>query len=92
MAVTEAWKRLAKDRMLKNWFGRFGEFPAAGIERGFEFEFDGATLIGYIDRIGPTRRVGTRITDYKTGAPTNGEAEREPPARHLLPGRRRPRT
>jgi superfamily I DNA/RNA helicase len=67
-AVSETWRRLAKDRMLPNWFGRFGEHPATGTERGFEFEFDGVTLNGYIDRIGPDPLgFGTRITDYKTG-------------------------
>jgi superfamily I DNA/RNA helicase len=68
MAVSETWRRLAKDRMLPNWFGRFGEVPATGTERGFEFEYDGAILNGYIDRIGPDPLgFGTRITDYKTG-------------------------
>ncbi|MGH2596456.1 MAG: ATP-dependent helicase [Actinomycetota bacterium] len=67
-AVSEAWLRLVKDRMLPNWFGRFGEHPAVGTERGFEFEYDGATINGYIDRIGPDPLgFGTRITDYKTG-------------------------
>ena len=67
-AVSETWRRLAKDRMLPNWFGRFGEHPATGTERGFEFEYDGVTLNGYIDRIGPDPLgFGTRITDYKTG-------------------------
>ncbi len=68
-AVSEAWRRLAKDRMLPNWFGRYGEHPATGTEQGFEFEFDGATIVGYIDRIGPDALgFGTRITDYKTGS------------------------
>ncbi|MFI5053352.1 MAG: ATP-dependent helicase [Acidimicrobiia bacterium] len=67
-AVSETWRRLAKDRMLPNWFGRFGGHPASGTERGFEFEYDGVTLNGYIDRIGPDPLgFGTRITDYKTG-------------------------
>ncbi|MGZ5299650.1 MAG: UvrD-helicase domain-containing protein [Actinomycetota bacterium] len=67
-AVSETWRRLAKDRMLPNWFDRFGEHPATGTERGFEFEYDGVTLNGFIDRIGPDPLgFGTRITDYKTG-------------------------
>ena len=71
-AVSETWQRLAKDRMLPNWFERFGEFPATGTERGFEFAYDGATLNGYIDRIGPDPLgFGTRITDYKTGGTYN---------------------
>jgi hypothetical protein len=54
--------------MLPNWFGRFGEHLATGTERGFEFAYDGVTLNGYIDRIGPDPLgFGTRITDYKTG-------------------------
>ena len=92
-AVSETWKRLAKDRMLPNWFERFGEFPATGTERGFEFAYDGATLNGYIDRIGPDPLgFGTRITDYKTGGTVqHAQGEREPAARHLLPGRARGR-
>jgi superfamily I DNA/RNA helicase len=67
-AVSETWRRLAKETMLPNWFGRFGEHPATGTERGFEFAYDGVTLNGYIDRIGPDPLgFGTRITDYKTG-------------------------
>jgi superfamily I DNA/RNA helicase len=67
-AVSETWRRLAKDRLLQNWFDRFGEHPATGTERGFEFEYDGVTLNGFIDRIGPDPLgYGTRITDYKTG-------------------------
>jgi hypothetical protein len=67
-AVSETWRRLAKERMLPNWFGRFGTYPATGTERGFEFEYDGATINGFIDRIGPDPLgFGTRITDYKTG-------------------------
>ena len=68
-AVSETWRRLAKERLLPNWWERFGEFPAVGTERGFEFEYDGATINGYIDRIGPDPLgFGTRITDYKTGS------------------------
>ncbi|MDP9330248.1 MAG: ATP-dependent helicase [Actinomycetota bacterium] len=68
-AVSEAWRRLAKERMLPNWFSRFGEHPAAAGERQFEFGFDGATINGVIDRVGPDPRgFGTRITDYKSGS------------------------
>ena len=46
--------------------------PATGTERGFEFAYDGATMNGYIDRIGPDPLgFGTRITDYKTGGTYN---------------------
>ena len=70
-AVSEAWRTLAKERMLPNWFQRYGEQPAAATERGFEFEYDGATIVGFIDRIGPDPAgfPGSRITDYKTGNP-----------------------
>jgi putative RecB family exonuclease len=70
-AVSEAWRSLAKRRMLPNWFERYGAYPASATERGFEFDHDGATIVGYIDRIGPDPAgfQGTRITDYKTGSP-----------------------
>jgi superfamily I DNA/RNA helicase len=68
-AISETWRRLAKERMLPNWWARFAAHPAVGTERHFEFEFDGATVNGYIDRIGPDPLgYGTRITDYKTGS------------------------
>jgi hypothetical protein len=54
--------------MLPNWFKSFGELPALGTEVGFAFEFEGATISGKIDRIGPHDR-GFRITDFKTGNP-----------------------
>ena len=55
-------------RCCRTGSARFGEHPATGTERGFEFEYDGVTLNGYIDRIGPDPLgFGTRITDYKTG-------------------------
>lgn len=80
-AVSEAWRALAKDRMLPNWFERYGPYPAAATERGFEFEYDGATIVGYIDRIGPDPAgfPGMRITDYKTGS-----ADRAPKANESL--------
>jgi RecB family exonuclease len=41
----------------------------------FEFEYEGATIVGVIDRIGPFPG-GTRITDFKTGNPDSaGPAE-----------------
>jgi superfamily I DNA/RNA helicase len=80
-AVSEAWRALAKDRMLPNWFDRYGALPAAATERGFEFDYDGATIVGYIDRIGPDPAgfPGMRITDYKTGS-----ADRAPKANESL--------
>jgi superfamily I DNA/RNA helicase/RecB family exonuclease len=67
MAVSKAFYALAHDHMLRNWFENYGERPAAGIERFFEFEFEGATVIGYIDRIGHAVQDGYVITDFKTG-------------------------
>jgi superfamily I DNA/RNA helicase len=80
-AVSEAWRALAKGRMLPNWFDRYGAYPASATERGFEFDYDGATIVGYIDRIGPDPAgfPGTRITDYKTGS-----ADRAPKANESL--------
>jgi len=67
MAVSKAFFDLAHDHMLRNWFDNYAERPAAGIERFFEFDFEGATVIGYIDRIGPAVQDGYVITDFKTG-------------------------
>ncbi len=67
MAVSKAFFTLAKDHMLRNWFENYADRPAAGIERFFEFEFEGAKVIGYIDRIGPAVQDGYVITDFKTG-------------------------
>ncbi|HEX6330030.1 MAG TPA: ATP-dependent DNA helicase [Actinomycetota bacterium] len=69
-AVSDAFKRVAVEWMLPNWFTSFGQLPAAddGTEMGFEFEFEGATITGKIDRIGPHDH-GFRITDFKTGNP-----------------------
>jgi len=67
IAVANAFYALAHDHMLRNWFDNYAERPATGIERFFEFEFEGATVIGYIDRIGPAVQDGYVITDFKTG-------------------------
>jgi superfamily I DNA/RNA helicase len=67
LAVSEAYRQLAKKQMLKNWFDNYGDRPALAIERYFEFEHDGATVVGFIDRIGHAVRDGTMITDFKTG-------------------------
>ena len=80
-AVSEAWRTLARDRMIPNWFERYGPYPAAATEQGFEFDYDGTTIVGYIDRIGPDPAgfPGMRITDYKTGS-----ADRAPKANESL--------
>ncbi|MGZ5291197.1 MAG: ATP-dependent helicase [Actinomycetota bacterium] len=67
-AVSSAFKALAVSKMLPNWFTSFGQLPASGAEVGFAFEFEGATITGKIDRIGPHDQ-GFRITDFKTGNP-----------------------
>ncbi|HEY5904334.1 MAG TPA: PD-(D/E)XK nuclease family protein, partial [Actinomycetota bacterium] len=67
IAVSTAFFTLAKDHMLRNWFENYAERPAAAIESFFEFEFEGAKVIGYIDRIGPAVQDGFVITDFKTG-------------------------
>ncbi|MEO8292021.1 MAG: ATP-dependent DNA helicase [Actinomycetota bacterium] len=72
IAVSEAFRYLGKTRMLKNWFDRYAQIPSLAIERYFDFEFEGATIVGYIDRIGPTVQGGTCITDYKSGAAPKG--------------------
>jgi superfamily I DNA/RNA helicase len=80
-AVSEAWRSLAKEKMLPNWFERYGAHPASATERGFEFDYEGASIVGYIDRIGPDPAgfEGSRITDYKTGS-----ADRAPKANESL--------
>jgi superfamily I DNA/RNA helicase/RecB family exonuclease len=72
IAVSEAFRYLAKTKMLKNWFDRYAQTPSLAVERPFTFEFEGATIVGYIDRIGPTVQGGTCITDYKSGAAPKG--------------------
>ena len=68
-AISEAFRRLVTETMLPNWFAEYERVPALASEIKFEFEFDGATVTGYIDRIGPITAGGNRITDYKTGKP-----------------------
>jgi RecB family exonuclease len=67
LAVSTAFHKLAREHMLRNWFETYGGRPASGIEEYFEFEYEGVTVLGYIDRIGPSVRGGSVITDYKTG-------------------------
>jgi superfamily I DNA/RNA helicase len=77
-AVSEAFRYLAKTKMLKNWFDNYAETPATAIEQYFEFAYDGVTVIGYIDRIGPAVG-GSAITDFKSG-----NADRAPKAEDSL--------
>jgi superfamily I DNA/RNA helicase len=77
MAVSTAFFKLAHDHMLRNWFEHYADHPAVGIERFFEFELEGAKVIGYIDRIGPAVQDGYVITDFKTGKSDNAGPPRE---------------
>jgi RecB family exonuclease len=76
-AVSEAFRKLARESMLKNWFDTYGDKPSLAIEQYFEFEFEGVTVLGYIDRIGPAVQDGTVITDYKTGKSDNAGPPQE---------------
>jgi hypothetical protein len=71
MAVSEAFLELARMHMLRNWHETYAATPPLAIEQFFEFEFEGALVIGYIDRIGPSLKDGTVITDFKTGKSDN---------------------
>jgi RecB family exonuclease len=66
-AISEAERANAKDVIVPNWFERYAHPPATATEQSFSFPFDGATIRGKIDRIGPGPDGGTRITDYKSG-------------------------
>jgi superfamily I DNA/RNA helicase/RecB family exonuclease len=75
-AVAHAFRTLVETKMLPNWWYRYGEDESLANELRFEFEYDGATMVGVIDRIGAIASGGTRITDFKTGNPDNaGKAE-----------------
>jgi RecB family exonuclease len=81
-AISEAELHHAQTHLVDNWFARYAELPAAATERVFEFDHDGATIRGKIDRIGPVPGGRTRITDYKTGRSDNAG----PPAQSLQLG------
>jgi superfamily I DNA/RNA helicase/RecB family exonuclease len=66
-AVSEAFRRLVTTQMLPAWLAAYGETKALAPEMRFEFEFDGATVSGAIDRISPAGSDGCQITDYKSG-------------------------
>jgi superfamily I DNA/RNA helicase/RecB family exonuclease len=67
LAVAEAFRRLVIDVMLPAWVKLYAENPALATEVHFVFEYDGATVSGYIDRISNVQRGGSVITDFKTG-------------------------
>ena len=52
MAVSEAFRRAVTERMLPAWVEEYGAAASLAKELRFEFEVDGATVTGYIDRIG----------------------------------------
>jgi len=76
-AVAHAYRTLVEERMLPNWWHGYGEGESLANERFFEFEFDGVTIVGVIDRIGALTSGGTRITDFKTGNPDNAPKAEE---------------
>jgi RecB family exonuclease len=76
-AVSVAHRKLVDEHMFKNWWHEYGEEESLGNEVRFEFEFDGTTVVGVIDRIGPMPGGGTRITDFKTGNPDNAPKPEE---------------
>jgi RecB family exonuclease len=76
-AVSHAFRRLVEERMLPNWWRSHGEGESLAVERYFSFPFEGATIVGVIDRIGTLTSGGTRITDFKTGNPDNAPKAEE---------------
>jgi superfamily I DNA/RNA helicase/RecB family exonuclease len=76
-AVSAAYRSLVEERFLPNWWHNYGETRSLAVEKTFAFEFDGVTINGVIDRIGPILSGGTRITDFKTGKPENGPKAEE---------------
>jgi RecB family exonuclease len=70
-AVSEAFRRAVTERMLPAWAKEYGDAPSRAKELRFEFEVDGATVTGYIDRVGGLQTGGSIITDYKTGKKAN---------------------
>jgi len=75
-AVSEAFRRLVTRTVLPAWMREYGETAALATEMGFEFEFAGATVRGFIDRIGAAGE-GSQITDYKTGKARNAAKAEE---------------
>src|SRR5439155_6847713 len=81
-AVSEAFLRAVTERMLPAWMQEYGVAPSLAKELRFEFEVNGATVTGYIDRVGAVSTGGTIITDYKTGKKSNTAS----PDQNLQPG------
>jgi len=74
-AVSEAFRRSVTGRMIPNWLAAYGETPALERELRFSFPFDDATVSGAIDRVSSAGKVGSQITDYKTGRVKSGSPE-----------------
>jgi len=75
-AVSDSFLRLVTEVVLPAWFEEYAPAPAVATEQRFEFDFEGAKIRGYIDRIGRVASGGTQITDFKTGRKRNaGPAE-----------------
>ena len=74
-AVSEAFRRSVTRVMLPAWFDEYGRTPALDQELHFEFPLEGATVSGYIDRVGSVLSGGSQITDYKTGRARTANVE-----------------
>ena len=79
--------RSSRRQMFKNWWFQYGEEESLANEEFFSFEFDDATIVGVIDRIGAfeRRHAHHRLQDRQRRLRAEGRGE--PAARHLLPGR-----
>jgi RecB family exonuclease len=75
MAVSEAFRKSVTRTMVPAWFREYGNTPTLASEVEFQFEFAGATVRGYIDRVGAIKTGGTQITDYKTGKARDAKAD-----------------
>ena len=66
-AVSEAFRRTVTEKMLPGWLDSYGRTESLAREIHFSFDYDEATVTGYIDRVGKVQTGGSQITDYKTG-------------------------
>jgi superfamily I DNA/RNA helicase/RecB family exonuclease len=74
-AVSEAFRRAVTERMLPAWLAGYGQAPALEGEVRFSFDYNGATVVGAIDRVAEVKSGGSQITDYKTGKARGVKAE-----------------
>jgi superfamily I DNA/RNA helicase len=75
-AVSEAFRKLVTGTILPMWFKDYGKAESLAREAKFEFEFEGAAVRGFIDRIGHAGK-GSQITDFKTGKARNAAVAEE---------------